>query len=114
MKKILLIAAALLVLLLAGAGVFVATFDADRYRPRVQKEIENVLGQPVEIEKISLGWRSGPSLEVKGLNIPALNSAFASNSITSLFAFAIGASFGNAFAFPLFFCSVVFILRPFG
>lgn len=83
MKKILLLAAALLVILLAGAVIFVVTFDADRFRPRVQKEIENVLGQPVEIEKISLGWRSGPSLEVKGLNIPALNSTKALLSVES-------------------------------
>jgi len=83
MKKIFLIAAALLVILVAGAVIFIVTFDADRYRPRVQKEIENVLGQPVEIEKISLGWRSGPSLEVKGLNIPALNSPKALLSVES-------------------------------
>lgn len=69
MKKILFLILALLVIALAGAVIFVVTFDADRFRPQIQQEIQNTLGQPVEIGRISLGWRSGPALEIKGFTI---------------------------------------------
>ncbi len=73
MKKILFVLLALFILTLAGMIFFVATFDADRYRPFLQKEAQKILGQQVEIGKISLGWRSGPALEVKGFSVASDN-----------------------------------------
>lgn len=62
----------LLVLLLLAAGAiafFALTFNADRYRPLIQQKVQEALGRPVEMDRISLGWEEGLALEIKGLTI---------------------------------------------
>jgi len=69
MKKILL---TLLVLALFAAGAltfFILTFEVDKYRPDIVRQIQTVFGQPVEIKKITLGWHDGVALSVKELRI---------------------------------------------
>ncbi len=59
-------------LILAGLvvlGVFLATFDVNRYRPLVVRELERALGRPVKLDGISLGWRQGIALQFKGFGI---------------------------------------------
>lgn len=50
-------------------GIFITTFDLDRYRPMVVTQLEALLRKPIELEKISLGWRGGISLEIRNLLI---------------------------------------------
>jgi AsmA protein len=40
---------ALVMLVVAGVGLFLATFDPEPWRPRVQAELERALGRPIEI-----------------------------------------------------------------
>lgn len=67
MKKILLVLAAFIVLGLGALAVFIATFDADRYRPMLVKEMERVLGKAVELQRISLAWDGGIAVQFRGL-----------------------------------------------
>lgn len=69
MKRILVGFAAAVLILAAGLGFFLATFDANRYKNQVAKGLANVLGSPVRIGGLSLGWREGTALEIKGLAI---------------------------------------------
>lgn len=69
MKKVLIVLAVLFVLLIAGVAVFLATFDADRYRPLVVKQMESALGKPVTLDRLSLGWRGGIAVELHGLAV---------------------------------------------
>ena len=67
MKKILVAVAVLVLLLALGLAVFLATFDADRYRPVLVQKISETFGHPVRLGKISLGWRGGIALELNDL-----------------------------------------------
>ncbi|MBI3330655.1 MAG: AsmA family protein [Candidatus Omnitrophica bacterium] len=69
MKKILAILAVLVLAGLVVLGVFLATFDANRYRPLIVRELERTLGRPVRLEGISLGWRRGIALQCAGFAI---------------------------------------------
>ncbi len=69
MKKLLLILLIIVVLAIAGLAIFILTFNADRYRPLVQGKIEEALGRPVQLGRISLGWRGGIALELRGLSV---------------------------------------------
>ncbi len=69
MKKLLVLLAAVLLILAAAAAVFIATFDLNKYRPRIVKELEMVLGRPVRIERLSLAWRGGIAVDIGGLSI---------------------------------------------
>jgi hypothetical protein len=69
MKKILLVLLALILLAVVGLSIFIATFDADRFRPRVVAELEKALGKPVSLQRISLGWQNGIALQLRGLTI---------------------------------------------
>ena len=71
MKRVLLV---LLIVVLLGAcalAVFIATFDADRYRPQLVAQLEGALGRPVDLERVSLGWKQGIAVELRGLAIHA-------------------------------------------
>lgn len=59
----------LLVIAVIGAGVFLATFDADQYRSQILSQIEKAIQKPVQLEKITLGWKSGMALELQGFAI---------------------------------------------
>lgn len=54
---------------LAGGIILVTTFDLDRYRPMVVTQLEELLRKPVSLERLSLGWRGGISLEIKNFAI---------------------------------------------
>lgn len=75
MKKLLLIFLALIVLAAIGIGVFVITFNADRYRPMLVQKIQEALKRPVGLEKISLGFHGGVALELRGLVIKQDNDS---------------------------------------
>jgi len=69
MKRFLLILAGLILLTVVGVGIFIATFDIDRYRPRLVSEMEKALGKPVSLERLTLSWRGGLAVELRGLAI---------------------------------------------
>lgn len=54
---------------MVGVSIFLATFNADRYRPLIVKELEKALGKPVELRSIGLGWHNGIALQLKGLKV---------------------------------------------
>src|SRR3989338_7232049 len=67
MKRVLLVVGAIILLAVVALAVFIATFDADRYRPLVVQELQKALGRPVAIERISLAWRNGIAAQLKGV-----------------------------------------------
>jgi len=69
MRKLLLAFIVAVVLTMAGLAIFLATFDADRYRPLVESSLESALGKPVRLERLALGWRGGIALELTRLAI---------------------------------------------
>ncbi|MBI4340819.1 MAG: AsmA family protein [Candidatus Omnitrophica bacterium] len=69
MKKLLLIVGAVILLAAAAMAVFIATFDADRYRPLVVAELQKALNRPVTLQRMSLGWRNGIAAELQGLAV---------------------------------------------
>lgn len=69
MKKILLAVGIILILAAIGLAVFVATFDANRFKPLLLNRIEKSVGYPVEIRDISLKFDRGLALCVKGLEV---------------------------------------------
>lgn len=69
MKKILLIFFILILLAVVLLAVFIATFDADRYRPLVVSKIEDAVGNPVTLGHLSLAWRSGLALDARDLAV---------------------------------------------
>ena len=70
MKKFLLITWVLFWVAVAVLGVFLATFNADRFRPQVVKQMETALGRPVKLERIALRWKDGITVELRGWEIP--------------------------------------------
>lgn len=54
MRKILIIVAGVVVVLVLALVAFVALFNADKYRPQVQAELQKELNRPVTIGKIGL------------------------------------------------------------
>lgn len=69
MKRVLRFLLASAVLGMVALAVFLARFDADRFRPAVLQKMEEQLGRPVRMGRISLGWRRGIALELPGLAI---------------------------------------------
>ena len=70
MKKVFLILVILIALAAAGAAIFVATFDIDRYRPELVKVLEKALGGPVDVGRLSLGWGGGGiTVHVGGISL---------------------------------------------
>ncbi len=69
MKIVLRILAVLVILAIGALVLFLATFDAERYRPLLVAKLEEALGQPVEVEGVSLGWHRGIALNLEGLKI---------------------------------------------
>jgi hypothetical protein len=69
MKKFFVPLFILIFLIAAGAAVFLATFDAERYKPLLVQRLEKILGNAVGIGRISLGWEGGISIQLKDLRI---------------------------------------------
>jgi hypothetical protein len=69
MKPGLRLLAVVLLLAILGIAIFLATFDADRYRPRLVRLLEDASGLRVRLDHLSLGWRGGFALELRGLTV---------------------------------------------
>ncbi len=69
MKKFIFIFLFLLVLVMAGIGIFLATFNVDKYRPVVAQKIEEALGKKVELGKLSLGFNKGLAFRIQGIAV---------------------------------------------
>jgi len=69
MKRLLVILAVLVVLVILGVTLFLATFNADRYRPLLVSKLQGSIGRPVSLERLSLGWRNGIAVQLQGLAI---------------------------------------------
>jgi len=69
MRKFFIIIGLILGLAIVGLAVFLATFDADRYRPQLISQLEKVLGRPVKLSRLSLGWHGGIAIQLQGLAI---------------------------------------------
>jgi uncharacterized protein involved in outer membrane biogenesis len=72
MKWLLIAVAVVLAIALAAAvaiGIFVATFDINKYKGAIVKQIEAGIGNPVEIGGLSLSWNGGIVLGVEGFKI---------------------------------------------
>ncbi|MBI3020854.1 MAG: AsmA family protein, partial [Candidatus Omnitrophica bacterium] len=69
MKKLLVGVLVLVAIFVAGLGIFIATFDVDRYRPMLASRLQEAIGCPVSLERLSLGWRNGLAIQCQGLSI---------------------------------------------
>src|SRR3989338_7548645 len=69
MKKALLILIGLVVVGVAGLAIFVATLDADRYRPLLVSRLEHALGRPVRLGHLRLAWHGGVAVTLQQLAI---------------------------------------------
>lgn len=69
MKKLLWIVLAIFLIIVAALVVFVVTFDLNRMKPMIISQIETAVGNPVQIDRLSLGWKGGIALSLTGLRI---------------------------------------------
>jgi hypothetical protein len=69
MKKILIVILVIFLCVAAGTGIFIATFNADRYRPTVVQKVSEVLGVPVELGRLSLVWKNGVALRLENFSV---------------------------------------------
>ena len=72
MRRVALGAAALVVLLLAGAAVFLATLDIERYRPRIQAAVQAATGRAVALGAMRLGLGLTPRIAVREVRLANL------------------------------------------
>ena len=71
LKPVLLAAAIVVGLLIVGIVVVIATFDVDRYRPLVAQRLQDALGRPVDLGRLSLAWHQGLAMRCDGVTIHA-------------------------------------------
>lgn len=69
MKKLGIVLGIVVGLLFLAGLIFVLTFDADRYRPYLESELEKALGSDVAIDRIALAWQGGIALEARGISV---------------------------------------------
>ncbi len=70
MKRAVLIALALIVLLVAGAAVYIVlTFRPDDYRPAIEEAISRKIGRKVTMGKLSLSFAGGVGVEVVDFHV---------------------------------------------
>lgn len=70
-KKILIGLVVLVLLAAAALAVFIATFNAERYRPLVETKATEAIGFPVKLGGLSLTWKNGLALEVRDVVLQA-------------------------------------------
>ncbi len=68
-KKILFLFLFSILLAVVALAYFIATFDADKYVPLVEKKLEEAIGNPVKIGHLSLTWSGGIAFEIRQLEI---------------------------------------------
>ncbi len=71
MKKFLIVMAVLFLCVVAGLGIFIATFDANRYGSVVVRKASEALGRPVHLGRLSLVWKNGIALRLEDLIVYA-------------------------------------------
>ncbi len=64
MKKILIAFFIIILMVAITLAIFVATFDANRYKSTIEKQISQTIGRPAEIGSLSLKFRNGLALQV--------------------------------------------------
>lgn len=67
MKKIIITLISLIVLSGSALAFFIATFDAEHYRPLIESKAAELTGFPVQLGGVSLTWKNGIALEVNDL-----------------------------------------------
>ncbi|MDD5423133.1 MAG: AsmA family protein, partial [Candidatus Omnitrophica bacterium] len=65
MKRIIAASLIIIILLVAGVTLFIATFNIDSYRSALAKAIGKAIGARVEIGKLSLVWKDGISIKAE-------------------------------------------------
>jgi AsmA protein len=76
MRKVLIAIAVIVVVIIAGAAIFVATFDVNKYRGTIQAQLQQHLGRPVQLGDMHLKLFP-PGITVQNLAIaddPRFNS----------------------------------------
>src|ERR1051326_1773158 len=76
MRKVILTIGIVLILVIVAAGIFIATFNPNSYRPTIQTKLEEQLGRKVHLGDMSLGLFP-PRFRVANLSIaddPRFNS----------------------------------------
>lgn len=68
MRKVLIAIAVIVVVVIAGAAIFVATFDVNKYRGTIQAQLQQHLGRPVQLGEMHLKLFP-PSITVQNLAI---------------------------------------------
>ena len=66
-KKIILVFVVLIFLAGAGIAIFIATFDANKYKPLIVEKLEEATGSRAELGSISLTWKGGLALAFEKL-----------------------------------------------
>ena len=84
MKKFFAIAVILFLLLAAGVFVFIATFDANRYKSVAEKKLEELIGNPVSLGHLSLVWHGGLALHVAQIGVHDASGDPAANPILEI------------------------------
>jgi hypothetical protein len=69
MKRVLLFLMVIAAVLIIAAGIFIATFDADRFRPQLVQKLQQATGLGVRLDRLSLGWMGGMALKLDGLAV---------------------------------------------
>ncbi|MBF0216757.1 MAG: AsmA family protein [Candidatus Omnitrophica bacterium] len=69
MRNILIAVLVVIVVLAAALGVFIVTFDINKYKPLIISKIEEMTGSKAKIEKISLGWKGNLALTIDGFEL---------------------------------------------
>ena len=69
LKKILIAALILVTVVVLSLVVFLATFDMNRYRSVVVKELESFVGNRVRVDHMGLRWQDGFALELTGVSV---------------------------------------------
>jgi uncharacterized protein involved in outer membrane biogenesis len=95
LKIVLIVAAVLVVLVMAGLFVFLKTFDANKFLPQITQQATQALGRDVRVGRAELGfsWVNGIGLQVKDIVI-ADDPKFADNPFLTVERVEIGVNVG--------------------
>lgn len=69
MKKLIIILLIIFVVAAAGIGIFIASFDINRFKPMVEEKVEEALGNPARIGSLFLGWDGGLAVGLRDLQV---------------------------------------------
>ncbi len=69
MKKFIIVFLILAVIVIAVLAVFVATFDINHYNKAIAAQVESLVGNPVEIGRLSLEWKGRVLLGIENFQV---------------------------------------------